>query len=145
MSLLVMIEGIYCYHFKRNYPKNGKLFGRFFNIFAILTNLKENEPHKYFWNYWLWKTWLFKRIKGPVSENPSAVNELKSLKNFLKSMEKQLSSTFLKFLARSENWGCLVSAFCNNAPFFYPLKTSENLKIFWYFQGVEKVHWGQMG
>ena len=25
-----------------------------------------------------------------------------------------------------------------NAPFLYPLKTSENLKVFWYFPGVEK-------
>ena len=25
-----------------------------------------------------------------------------------------------------------------NAPFLYPLKTSENLSVFWYFQGVEK-------
>ena len=25
-----------------------------------------------------------------------------------------------------------------NAPFLYPLKTSENLKVFWYFRGVEK-------
>ena len=25
-----------------------------------------------------------------------------------------------------------------NVPFLYSLKTSENRKIFWYFQGVEK-------
>ena len=25
-----------------------------------------------------------------------------------------------------------------NAPFLYPLKTSENHKVFWYFQWVEK-------
>ena len=25
-----------------------------------------------------------------------------------------------------------------NAPFLYPLKTSENLEVFWCFQGVEK-------
>ena len=25
-----------------------------------------------------------------------------------------------------------------NAPFLYPLKTSENLKVFWYFQAVWK-------
>ena len=28
--------------------------------------------------------------------------------------------------------------FVPNAPFLYPLKTSENLKVFWCFQGVEK-------
>ena len=33
-----------------------------------------------------------------------------------------------------------------NAPFLYPLKISENCKVFWCFQGVEKglVHWKQM-
>ena len=36
--------------------------------------------------------------------------------------------------------------FIPNAPFLYPLKTSENDKVFWYLQGVEKgVHCGQMG
>ena len=29
--------------------------------------------------------------------------------------------------------------FAFNVPFLYPLKTSENLTIFWCFQGVEKV------
>ena len=28
--------------------------------------------------------------------------------------------------------------FAPNVPFLYPLKTSENLTVFWYFQGVEK-------
>ena len=31
-----------------------------------------------------------------------------------------------------------LNPFFPNAPFFYPLKTSENLTIFWCFQGVEK-------
>ena len=31
-----------------------------------------------------------------------------------------------------------ISPFIPNAPFLYPLKTSENLKVFWWFQGVEK-------
>ena len=29
-------------------------------------------------------------------------------------------------------------SFVPNAPFLYPLKTSENRKAFWYFQEVEK-------
>ena len=29
-----------------------------------------------------------------------------------------------------------------NAPFLYPLKTSENRKVFWCFQGVEKGYIG---
>ena len=31
-----------------------------------------------------------------------------------------------------------TNPFVPNAPFLYPLKTSENLKVFWCFQGVEK-------
>ena len=31
-----------------------------------------------------------------------------------------------------------LNPFVHNAPFLYPLKTSENLKVFWCFQGVEK-------
>ena len=31
-----------------------------------------------------------------------------------------------------------VNPFVPNAPFLYPLKTSENRKVFWCFQGVEK-------
>ena len=32
----------------------------------------------------------------------------------------------------------LFNSFISNAPFLYPLKTSENLTIFWCFQRVEK-------
>ena len=41
----------------------------------------------------------------------------------------------------SYNWSLLYSLdpFVPNAPFLYPLKTSENRKVFWCFQGVEKV------
>ena len=41
-----------------------------------------------------------------------------------------------------------MNPFVPNAPFFYLLKTSENRKDFWCFQGLEKgerVHWEQMG
>ena len=31
-----------------------------------------------------------------------------------------------------------LNTLVSNAPFFYPLKTPENPKVFWYFQGVEK-------
>ena len=31
-----------------------------------------------------------------------------------------------------------LNPFVHNALFLYPLKTSENLSVFWYFQGVEK-------
>ena len=32
----------------------------------------------------------------------------------------------------------LLNPFVSNAPIFYPLKTSENRKVFLCFQGVEK-------
>ena len=32
----------------------------------------------------------------------------------------------------------IINPFVPNAPFLYPLKTSENCKVFWCFQGVEK-------
>ena len=32
----------------------------------------------------------------------------------------------------------LINSFVPNAPFLYSLKTSENRKAFWCFQGVEK-------
>ena len=41
--------------------------------------------------------------------------------------------TFLP--ANGENY---VNSFVPNAPFFYPLIISENLTVFWCFQGVEK-------
>ena len=31
-----------------------------------------------------------------------------------------------------------INPFSPNAPFLYPLKTSENRKVFWCFQGVDK-------
>ena len=45
----------------------------------------------------------------------------------------------------SQNWNTdftfklgILSPFIPNALFLYPLKTSENCEVFWYFQGVEK-------
>ena len=32
----------------------------------------------------------------------------------------------------------LINQSVSNAPFLYPLKTSENLKVLWCFQRVEK-------
>ena len=40
----------------------------------------------------------------------------------------------------------IFSPFVPNTPLLYPLKTSENLTVFWCFQGGrERVHWEQMG
>ena len=32
-----------------------------------------------------------------------------------------------------------MNSFVHNAPFLYPLKTPENLKVFWRFEGVQRV------
>ena len=45
----------------------------------LLFEISHSNPAsylKYFWTYWIRKTWLLKCIKGPVSEIPSAVNML---------------------------------------------------------------------
>ena len=39
-----------------------------------------------------------------------------------------------------------INPFVPNAPFLYPLKTSENRKVFLCFHGGrERVHWVRMG
>ena len=38
-----------------------------------------------------------------------------------------------------------INSFVSNATCFYPLKTSENLTVFWCFQGVEKECIGNRG
>ena len=40
--------------------------------------------------------------------------------------------------SKRRKMGRLVNPFVPNAPFLYPLKTSENRKVYCYFQGVEK-------
>ena len=39
----------------------------------------------------------------------------------------------------TENLKMNINPFVPNAPFLYPLKTSENCEVFWCFQGVEKA------
>ena len=45
-----------------------------------------------------------------------------------------IQNPLLFFIFASNN----INPFVPNAPFLYLLKTSENLSVFWYFQGVEK-------
>ena len=47
--------------------------------------------------------------------------------------------TYCKHMSFSSEWSYLnFNPFVPNAPFLYPLKTSENRKVFWCFQRVEK-------
>ena len=43
-----------------------------------------------------------------------------------------------RHFSRSGIYLSLINPFIPNAPFLYPLKTSENRKVFWCFQGMEK-------
>ena len=45
---------------------------------------------------------------------------------------------------KQADW-CVSNPFVPNVPFIYPLKTSENLTIFWCFQGVGKGCIGTIG
>ena len=45
---------------------------------------------------------------------------------------KLFENYFIDFIEAS------INSFIPNGPFLYPLKTSENRKVFWCFQGVEK-------
>ena len=69
-SILVVWRRIYCYQSECNRLKKQKTFWK----------KKKASYLKYFWNYWLGKTWLLKWVKGPVCEKPSAVNVLKEKK-----------------------------------------------------------------
>ena len=51
----------------------------------------------YFQNYGVWKTCLYKCLKIPVSEHPSTVNMLKSLKNCLNLHDSFIYYIFSSF------------------------------------------------
>ena len=57
----------------------------------------------------------------------------KVLIKFDKIPEKFVYKLYNQFLIR-----LFIKVFVANAPFLYPLKTSENLSVFEYFQGVVK-------
>ena len=59
---------------------------------------------------------------------PSLPQHLASLFVFCRNLGSHLIPTVF----------CSLNPFVPNAPFFYPLKTSENRKVFWCFQGGEK-------
>ena len=50
------------------------------------------------------------------------------------------------YVSRQQNcWTVCLHPFVSNAPFLYPLKTSENRKVFRFFQGVGKGCMGTVG
>ena len=55
---------------------------------------------KYFWNSWLQKKWLSKRIKGAVSEYPFGNQRVNEFLKLLTSAEKHFCSRFLSLWAK---------------------------------------------
>ena len=51
----------------------------------------------------------------------------------------------LKLLTRSRLGLSQLNPFTLDAPFLYPLKTSESLTVFCFLGGREKLYWEQMG
>ena len=72
--------------------------------------------------------------------------EAKNLVSFLKCIISAFNDICAHYFFSGKNgkaiivWYFLnhINPFIPNAPFIYPLKTPENLTVFWCFQGVEK-------
>ena len=81
-------------------------------------------------------------MKNPTCTEKSVKLLLVSIRNIAITaiairMHGNSHNTILCFcLIRSRS--CYINLFVPDAPFTYHLKTSENLTVFWYFQGVEK-------
>ena len=65
--------------------------------------------------------------------------EVKNAKSLKKTTLEQSVQSFLTSKKIKKNKKNKINPFVPNAPFLYPLKTSENL------EGRERVHWEQMG
>ena len=52
--------------------------------------------------------------------------------------EKEWNLSYIKWCRLFLSWSFESNLFVSSAPFLYSLKTSENRKAFWCFQGVEK-------
>ena len=80
------------------------------------------------------------------STAPCTIKCKKGLKLYLVNLERKLlkwqKSHFIcnkaKSVTMNKGITSLLNPFVPNAPFLYLLKTSENRKFFWYFQGLEK-------
>ena len=74
-----------------------------------------------------------KLFVGKLSTNCLRVFDYFALKGLIYNVTVFLNRTPLIFFCPRS-----LKPFVYNAPFLYPLKASENLKVFWCFQGVEK-------
>ena len=70
------------------------------------------------------------------SENFSKYGKI----HFLRSdrLAKKLRERIIRSIISSFNHSININLFVPNANFLYPLKTSENLPVFWCFQGLEE-------
>ena len=89
-SIVFLTEAIYWKIFSCNYLGNEKYSLNFFLNFlyldSILNIFKKKWPSHlmYFWTYGLRNTWLDKRLKIPVSEDPSTSNMVNGSKHISK-------------------------------------------------------------
>ena len=65
----------------------------------------------------------YENVQGKVRDQGKAYVRYKKIANSVGDFSLHIS---------------MINPFVPNAPFLYPLKTSENRKLFSYFQGVEK-------
>ena len=112
------------------------------NYFVIVINTKNMLTQQYF--KFVEKSFLKKHyIKSSVmSSTPSCYRSYASASPYISSFMVCLE--YLSVCMDCWNFCNFRKAvkafnpFVPNAPFFYPLKTSEYRKVFWRFQGVEK-------
>ena len=76
--------------FRMHLSKKHTFCTPFTAVFESALNFEHFQPKKEsaslsqsLWNYWLWKTWLFKGIEYSISENPSTVNVLTTCSRLL--------------------------------------------------------------
>ena len=76
----------------------------------------------------IWKNLLIQnKIQVTILDTRTRYNKIKGF-----FYHKNYVSLYLPYFLEQ------INPFVPNGPLLYPLKTSENRQVFWYFQGVEK-------
>ena len=84
-----------------------------------------------------------KIIKFQQEDSSKHYNCLQEVLNYIRALapddiKSEIWEDLCKISLKEFSEALQINPFVPNAPFLYPLKTSENHKLFWYFQGVEK-------
>ena len=106
-------------HFQIQLSHKQKIFSECFFEFSKLwfnfEYFQKKWPSKlmYFWAYRLWKTWLDKRLKSPVSEDSSTSNMVKGPKQIAKL--KDITFTiFIDWWEGNSGWKILSERYANS-------------------------------